>query len=227
MVDVLRISKNLTSFGICKGEWDWKGEEQMRNVLVAILLISSITFSCARYTTSNLPTNNVMDYANRNEQKGVNLACKAFDVRETKSIFSANTMEKGYQPLYLIIDNRSPSTYQFDKRSCLSKRCTPAEEVAKECGFSTVGRATAYGVAGLFVWPLLIPAVVDGVGSSNANQQMQNDYLYKEIKDGRIVPNELRDGVVFVDRVKPGELLTVRLRNVDTEEILVFDLELP
>ena len=105
-------------------------------------------------------------------------------------------------------------------------RCTPAQEVAEVCGFNTVGRATAYGVAGLFVWPLLIPAVVDGVGSSNANQQMQADYCYKEIQDGRIVANELRDGVVFVDRVKPGEILTVRLRNVETEEIKLFEMEL-
>jgi hypothetical protein len=106
-------------------------------------------------------------------------------------------------------------------------RCTPSIEVAKECGFSTTGRATAYGVAGLFIWPFLIPAVVDGVGSSNANQKMQADYAYKEIKDGRIVANELRDGVVFVDRIKAGQILTVRLRNIDTDEIALFEMTLP
>lgn len=198
----------------------------MRSLGKLVLLCLFFT-SCARYHVSNLPSNNVEDYPNRKEQNGVTIACKAFDVREIKQIFSGNTLEKGYQPLYLVIDNRSQSTYQFDKRSSLNMRCTPADEVAKVCGFNTVGRATAYGVAGLFVWPLLIPAVVDGVGSANANQQMQADYCYKEIKDGRIMPNELRDGVVFVDRIKPGQILTVRLRNMDTEEITLFEIELP
>ncbi len=194
---------------------------------IAVLLVVLLISGCARYQVSNLPSNNVMDYANRRENNGVSVAAKAFEAYEIKKIFSGNTLEKGYQPLYLVIDNRSPDVFHFDKRSSLNMRCTPAVEVAKECGFSTVGRATAYGVAGLFIWPLLIPAVVDGVGSSNANQQMQADYAYKEIKDGRIVSNELRDGIVFVDRIKPGQILTVRLRNVDTDEIALFEMELP
>jgi hypothetical protein len=194
---------------------------------ICIALIGLFLFGCAHYRVSNLPSNNVMDYPNRSEQNGVTVACKVFDAAETKQIFSGNTLEKGYQPLYLIIDNRSGNTYQFDKRSSLSKRCTPAMEVAQVCGFNTAGRATAYGVAGLFVWPLLIPAVVDGVGSSNANQQMQADYAYKEIKGGRIIPNELRDGVAFVDKVKPGEILIVRLTNMESNEIALFEMELP
>ena len=56
--------------------------------------------------------------------------------------------------------------------------------------------------------------------------QMEDDYLYKEIKDGRILPNELRDGVVFVDKTKPGEILVLRLKNIDTNEIALFEMEL-
>lgn len=104
----------------------------------------------------------------------------------------------------------------------LSKQTAPAEEVAKECGFSTVGRATAYGVAGLFIWPLLIPAVVDGVGSSQANVKMEDDYMYKENKDDRIQPNGLLNGVVFLDKMKDGETLDIRLTNVDNNEIKLF-----
>lgn len=195
---------------------------------ISMLLVVFLLSGCARYQVSNLPSNNVMDYANRCEEDGVSVAAKTFEAGEIKQIFSGNTLEKGYQPVYLIIDNRSPNAYHFDKRSSLNMRSTLAIEVAKACGFNTTGRATAYGVGGFFTFGLLwIPAVVDGVGSANANQRMQSDYAYKEIKDGRIVANELRDGIVFVDRIKPGQILTVRLRNIETDEIALFEMELP
>ena len=85
------------------------GEEIMKKV-VSVALICLAFICCARYNVSNLPSNNVMDYPNREEQDGVAVACKVFDVREIKEIFSGNTLKKGYQPIYLVIDNRSPET---------------------------------------------------------------------------------------------------------------------
>jgi hypothetical protein len=80
-------------------------------------------------------------------------------------------------------------------------------------------------VLGLFIWPFLIPAVVDGVGSAQANQKMEDDYAYKEIKDERIQPNGLLNGVVFVDKMKEGEELVIRLRNIDNNEIKLFSFK--
>lgn len=120
-----------------------------------------------------------------------------------------------------MIDNRTKNAFEFKKRM-LSRQTAPAEEVAKECGFSTVGRATSYGVVGLFIWPFLIPAVVDGVGSAQANTKMEDDYMYKEIKDERIQPNGLLNGIAFLDKMKDGERLDIRLINVDNNDIKLF-----
>ena len=49
--------------------------------------------------------------------------------------------------------------------------CSP-EEVADKCHTSTAGRATAYGVGALFLWPLAVPAIVDGVRSHEANVKL-------------------------------------------------------
>lgn len=193
----------------------------MRKMLSLLLISAFLLQGCASYRAARLPSSDVTSFANHQDQDGLKVAVKFFDARESKSIFGVTKLYKKFQPVYIAIDNRTKTAYEFKKRM-LSKQTAPAEEVAKECGFSTVGRATSYGVAGLFIWPLLIPAVVDGVGSSQANVKMEDDYMYKEIKDERIQPNGLLNGVVFLDKMKDGETLDIRLSNVDTNEIKLF-----
>ena len=193
----------------------------MRKILSLLLILAFMLQGCASYRAARLPSSNVTSFANYQNQDGLKVAVKFFDARESKKIFGVGKLYTKFQPVYIAIDNRTNNAYEFKKRM-LSKQTAPAEEVAKECGFSTVGRATTYGVAGLFIWPLLIPAVVDGVGSSQANVKMEDDYMYKEIKDDRIQPNGLLNGVVFLDKMKDGETLDIRLSNVDTNEIKLF-----
>ena len=189
---------------------------------IALLLILSLAVSgCATYHAGRLPSSDVSSFQNTQEQDGLKVALKFIDARESKNIFGVGRVSELYQPVYIAIDNRSKSSYEFKKRD-LSKQSVPAEEVAKTCKFNTAGRATAYGVAGLFIWPLLIPAVVDGTGSANANQKMESDYMYKEIQDGRIQPNGLLNGVIFLDKIKEGEEVAVRLQNTETNEIKLF-----
>jgi len=171
-----------------------------------------------------LPTADVEAFSNYQDQEGLKVGVNFLDAKESKQVFGVGKVSKVCQPTYIVIDNRTNDSYEFKKRM-LNKQSIPAEEVAKECGFSTVGRATGYGVAGLFIWPLLIPAVVDGVGSSQANERMQDDYMYKEIKDERIQPNGLLNGVVFLDKMKTGEELAVRLTNIKTNEVRLFSFK--
>lgn len=189
--------------------------------LAWIVLLCFVVSGCATYRAARLPSSDVTSFSNFQDQEGLKVAVKFFDARETKKIFGVGKVYEVSQPVYIAIDNRTKSSYEF-KKSMLNKQSMPAEEVAKQCGFSTVGRATTYGVLGLFIWPFLIPAVVDGVGSAQANEKMQDDYMYKEIKDDRVQPNGLLNGVIFVDRMKDGEEFTLRLRNVDNDEIKLF-----
>ena len=75
------------------------------------------------------------------------------------------------------------------------------------------------------IWPLLIftvPAIVDGVGSSKANKRILNDYSSMEIQDGRVLPNGLLSGIVYIPWMKDGEAITLRLTDLDLEENLRF-----
>lgn len=194
----------------------------MRKVLAPILMVMLVLQGCASYRAARLPSADIASYTNMQDQDGLKVAVRFFDARKTKSIFGVAKVYELYQPVYILIDNRTPDPYSFSKRTSINKQSTPAEEVSENCGFNTAARATTYGVAGIFIWPLLIPAVVDGVGSSNANQKMQADFMYKEIQDDRIQPNGLLSGVVFVDKMKSGEDFVIRLHNADTNEIKLF-----
>lgn len=189
-------------------------------LLVLVILISG----CASYRSARLPSSDPESFSNYQDRDNLKVVAKFFDARESKKTFGVGKVYDKYQPVYIAIDNRAKSAFEFKKRM-LNKQCVPAEEAAKTCGFSTVGRATTYGVAGLFIWPLLIPAVVDGVGSAQANARMEDDYMYKEIKDDRVQPNGLLNGVVFLDKMKEGETLDIRLTNVDTNEIKLFSFK--
>lgn len=193
-------------------------------ILLFLSTVLIFTSGCATYHSGRLPSGNVNSYANCQDQNGLKVAVKFFDAKESKQTFGVGKLYSLYQPVYIVIDNRSENVYEF-KKSTLNKSSVPAEEVAKECGFSTAGRATAYGVAGLFIWPFLIPAVVDGVGSAQANQKMESDYTYKEIKDDRIARNGLLTGIVFLDKMKDGEELVVRLRNLDADSVKLFSFK--
>ncbi len=196
----------------------------MRKPAVWTLAVALLASGCATYHAGRLPSSDVSSFNNSQDQDGLKVAVKMMDARESKQVFGVGKVAQLYQPIYIAIDNRTKSSYEFKKRD-LNKQSVPAEEVAKTCKFNTAGRATAYGVAGVFIWPLLIPAVVDGTGSANANSKMESDYMYKEIQDTRIQPNGLLNGVVFVDKMKDGEEIAIRLRNTDTNEIKLFSFK--
>ena len=77
-------------------------------------------------------------------------------------------------------------------------------------------------MAGLFIWPLLIPAVVDGVGSSKANTQMDIDFASKGLQDAVIQPYVVANGVIFVPTSEFRSNLQINIIERDTKEKLTF-----
>jgi hypothetical protein len=99
----------------------------------------------------------------------------------------------------------------------------PPEEVAQKAHRSTLGRAAGYGVAALFLWPLAIPAVVDGVKSSKANTQMDIDFAAKRLQDTVIQPFTTINGIIFVPTVELKPNLSINIIDKDTQEKLEFN----
>jgi hypothetical protein len=120
----------------------------------------------------------------------------------------------------MTIVNDSSRYILFSNQGISIPVCSP-QEVAEKCHTSTVGRAAGYGVAGIFIWPLLVPAVVDGVSSSQANTKLDRDFNEKNIEQMVINPYATHNGVVFFSKTDYQDAFLIKL--VDKETLQKFE----
>ena len=130
-------------------------------------------------------------------KEDVTLSVKKLSSGDCKRILDRDVIKQGYQPIQITIKNDTKKYILFSSQG-IGLSTVPAQEVAEKAHTSTVGRATAYGVAGLVFWPLLIPAIVDGVSSSGANQELDRDFNAKTAGQTVIQPYASHNGLIFV-----------------------------
>ncbi len=135
---------------------------------------------------------------------------KVFNKADCKRFLDRNVIGKGYQPVQVYIKNNSDKSYLFSL-SRVSLPCVASEEVAKRVHTSTVGRAVGYGVASLFVWPMIVPAIVDGIKSAEANEHLDYDFAAKTARDQMILPHSNMNTVLFVPVNNFQEAFTITL----------------
>lgn len=95
-------------------------------------------------------------------------------------------------------------------------------EVANKVHTSTATRIVAWGVPGLFIWPFLIPAVYDGVKSSEANEALDADYRQKALKEQLIQPRSTYNAVVFIPKNQVDQPIEMFLVNQKTHDKVVI-----
>jgi hypothetical protein len=189
-----------------------------RNVLYFINLfffVSVSLYGCASYKSKPLP-NLQPEFATYSENiENVTLAFKALSKKECKQYFDRDIIGKGYQPVLTTIVNETDRHILFSPDGLSIPVCSP-QEVAEKCHTSTAGRAAGYGVGALFIWPLVIPAIVDGAKSSNANTQLDRDFSEKSMGQMVIGPHATHNGVIFFSNKEYQESFTVKLLDRDT-----------
>ena len=155
-------------------------------IITSVCLSLGVLSSCASYkasSLSNLSSEVVITSLNKEEE--VLVVARAFDRDDCKKYLDRDVIAVGYQPVQIYIQNNSEKNYSFSLDR-VSLSCARSEAVAETVHTSTVGRAAGYGVASLVLWPLAIPAVVDGVKSSKANASLDRDFSAKTAKDQTI-----------------------------------------
>jgi hypothetical protein len=184
---------------------------------------------CASYNASPLNNLTVITVQKTpgnttNSAKDLTVVTKAYTKADCKKYLDRDVIEKGYQPIQLFIKNDTEKNYVFSLNR-LSVPCARPEEVAEKVHTSTAGRAAGYGAAALILWPLAIPAVVDGVKSSNANEALDNDFSSKTARDQVIAAHSYFNKIIFVPVNESTSNLTVTLidqENGQTKEIKVI-----
>jgi hypothetical protein len=182
---------------------------------------------CASYNAASLNglSSEVFSQSSNPASKaGVVIAARAFNKLDCRRYFDRDVLKKGYQPLQLYIQNNSSKSYSFS----LSRMSLPyarSEEVAEKVHTSTIGRILGYGVPGLVVaWPLVIPAVVDGIKSSEANEQLDNDFASKTARDQIILPYSYFNKIVFVPVSDYQSSFTVTIIDQESNQPINFNV---
>lgn len=156
------------------------------------------------------------------KEEPIIVSAKTFDRMDCKKFLDRDVIAKGYQPIQLYIQNNSDHDYSFSLSRVDLPHATQ-EEVASRVHTSTIGRALGYGIPGLIVlWPLIIPAVVDGIKSSQANEALDSDFSAKIARDQTIKPYSHFNKIIFVPVRDFEESFQVTLIDMGSNEPKTF-----
>jgi hypothetical protein len=199
----------------------------MKNKKLIIFTFGSLLAlsSCASYKSASLnnPSSGVMTYSSAKKDDLIVLA-KEFDKDDCLRYLDRDVITKGYQPIQLYIRNNSDKDFYFSMNR-VSLACAKYDEVADKVHTSTVGRIAGYGVGALFIWPLAIPAIYDGIRSSEANDALDVDFASKAAKDMTIFRHSSFNKLIFVPRKEYQKHFQVTLVEQESKAPYTFQLE--
>lgn len=186
-------------------------------LLASLILLTG----CASYSASTLATLPAESAVESQKSPNVLVSWKAFDVSDCKRYLGRNVISEGYMPLQLTIRNNSTDPVYFNPQN-FNIPLASVNEVASKAHTSTAGRVVGWGVGALFIFPLVIPAIYDGIKSSEANDALDADYEAKSLREHVIQPMSTFNGVVFVPQKYSYQNIEMFLVNQKTHEKIVF-----
>ncbi len=171
----------------------------------------------------NLDTDVLISHSQNGEEK-ISIAAKAFNRSDCQKYLDRDVIEEGYQPIQLYIQNNSAKDYAF-KLDRINLPCVKAEEVAEKVHTSTVGRVVGYGAAAVFTCGLfVIPAIVDGIKSSNANTALDSDFSIKTASDQVIFKHSYFNKLLLVPKSAYQSKIVITLMDLESNKPQTFDV---
>lgn len=189
------------------------------------IFLSIILTGCASYRAAPLRDYSPMNFVDSPQSKSnsILVAAKKFDEIDCKNYLDRNVIRAGYQPIQLFIKNNSDKTYDFSLRRT-NLPCANYGQVASRVHTSTVGRVVGYGIGALIIPILIIPAVIDGIESSKANQELDLDFSLKTARDELIYPGFSLNKLIFVPREAYRSPLIFNLIEIETKSLEEFQI---
>ena len=191
------------------------------------MILASFCFllvGCAKYRPHPLQRPMVKT----EEQHDVKVSATLLKEQDCSYYFSRRVIDKGYQPIQLCIRNNSANSYVFDSSS-LNVQIEERDFMVKLLQLDTAKRVAPYAITGLFLGLFLIPAIVEGVKSSQANKELDRDFSKRVISSNSrvvIAPDSSFNRVMFVRADNMNHELAVELVCRKTKEKLNFALQI-
>jgi hypothetical protein len=174
--------------------------------LFLLLLSTLIGGGCASYTPAelrSLTADKTASVAVRVRASGplkdadVKVYAAALSSPQVRAYFDRDIGGKGYRVVQFTIVNNSDRPLLLDNGD-IGLPTADAAAVAALVKTSTAGRAGGYGLFALAFPLLVVPAVVDGVKSMEANAQLEADFAARCADVCIIPPRSMRNHVIFV-----------------------------
>lgn len=203
----------------------------MKTKLFSSVVISSAATlfltGCASYNAASLNSLSpevFFQSSASGKKEDVVIAAKVFNKMDCKRYLDRDVLNKGYQPLQLCIQNNSDKSYAFSLNR-ISLPCVRSEEVAEKVHTSTIGRVLGYGIPGLLIaWPLVIPSIVDGIKSSEANEMLDSDFSSKTARDQIISPYSQFNKVIFVPKGEYQSSFVITIVDLESNQPKSFNI---
>jgi hypothetical protein len=196
-----------------------------RIALFAVCMTTLLIAGCAKYSPRPLD----LPHTKAQEKNGLSVQALLLKKADTYEFFGGCCPEeKGYNTIQLTITNATNNSYSLDSSS-INLELAPPHRVAEKVGFNTIGRILGWGIPGIFLWPFLIPACVDGVKSVNANEDLRYDFANRAIGRGTqctIRPHSTLNKVLFIEQNDLQPRLEFELVNQATHVEEIFSLTL-
>lgn len=189
-------------------------------LIVPVVLSVFVFTGCASYNAIALSHLTPQITSN---SRSVAISSKAFTKADCKKYLDRDVISKGYQPVQIYLQNDTDHSYIFSPNR-ISLPCASAEEVAEKVHTSTAGRATGYGAAAVLTFGLFaIPAIVDGVKSSNANEALDRDFACKVAKEQVLLPHSHLNMLIFVPMSSFHNSFSIKLLDQKTQRPEILD----
>ncbi len=200
---------------------------KLPHIIVISLMATSLLSGCASYKAASLnglSSEAAISSSFFARKDDVVVVAKAFNKADCKRYLDRDVLKKGYQPVHLYIQNNSDNSYAFALNR-ISLPCASYESVTTKVHTSTIGRVLGYGIPGLLIaWPLVIPAVVDGIKSSEANELLDNDFASKTARDQIILPHSYLNKVFFVPIAEYQSSFTITIMDQESNQPKNFNV---
>ncbi len=194
-------------------------------ILAPIILSLFLCSSCASYRASALsllPAESLLK--SKTFDTGLSVIAKAFNKKDCKRYLDRDVLAEGYQPVQLYIKNSSGKPYLFTINR-ISLPVADVEDVAEKVYTSTAGRVAGYTAGALLIWPLFIPAIIDGVKSYQANKSLNKDFSSKAAEDKTIEAHSQMNSILFVPIQGYQDTFSITLIDTETKQPVTLTLD--
>jgi hypothetical protein len=196
----------------------WRAAGIRRVALIAgLCLVWAASPVSAGTKFESYPDRKASECAAKAEKDGLVVGAQPMDdTRDQKTYFGTNMTEKGYLPVYLVVENQSSAdSYLFDKSNVALAGASA--DAVKEARSKRGETLAMIGVGGIFA----MHAITKGT-------EVQENLLKREIQSKTLSPRLSVNGFLYVpiprEGARGGISLQIPLVNARTNEVRVINI---